>query len=280
MGAQLIDGFGLSEKIREKIKKDVNNLKKQGITPKLDIVMVEGPNAYPGIADLKLRACKDLGIICKIFRLAASSSEEEIISFIEKLNESKKVHGINLHPMPIKFDIQKIYSALDPKKDVEGLHPSNLGNFVIGKKKIVPFTPLGVMELIESTGVDLEGKRAVIIGRSDHVGKPLAFLLLEKNATVSLCHSRTKKISQFTKEADILIVAIGHPERVPGYIIKPGAVVIDIGLNLVGGHIVGDVEFETAKEVAAWITPVPGGVGPMTVTMMLKNLISATQNQS
>lgn len=279
MGAKLIDGHEIAASMRKELQVDVDSYKAKGIIPDVAIVLVEGSQAHSGTATLKANMCKKMGINCEIFKLSGKSSEEQVVSLIEKLNDSPKVHGINIHPLPIHFNQQKIYSSIAPQKDLEGLNPINMGNFVIGKKNLVPFTPQGVLKLIESTGVDISGKKAVIIGRSDHVGKPLGFLLLEKNATVSYCHTFTKRISHHTKDADILVVAIGHAERIVGDIIKPGAIVIDVGVNLIGGHVVGDVEFDSAKDVAGYITPVPGGVGPMTIAMMIENLLSAMKTQ-
>lgn len=280
MAGRLIEGSMLANRLRDEVKQEVENLKIKGITPTMAIVVVDGPNANARVADLKFKVCQQLGVSCKVLFLPAYTSQEELLSLIEDLNASPEIHGINLHPLPVYYDYYLIYSALQPDKDLEGLHPANLGDIVIGKKKMVPFMPLAVMELIKSTGIVISGKQAVAISRSDYIGKPLAFMLLEEHATVSICSSRTRKISHYTRLADILIVATGHAERIPGHIIKPGAVVIDVGANMVGGHIVGDVEFKTAKEVVSWITPVPGGVGPVSIAMMLKNLLKAARTMS
>ncbi|MBS4030467.1 MAG: bifunctional 5,10-methylenetetrahydrofolate dehydrogenase/5,10-methenyltetrahydrofolate cyclohydrolase [Clostridiales bacterium] len=274
MAAQIINGEAVAKELQKTIKDDVAQLKsKKGLTPGLAIVVVNSPVARKSIAELKKRTCDSVGIYCEVHTLSAHTGEAEVIALIEKLNNDPKITGINIHPMPNHIDFKKVLHALNPAKDVEGIHPMNMGNFLIGDKKYIPFTPRGIMKLIESTGVEIKGKRAVIVGRSHHVGLPVGFLLLEQHATVSFVHSRSWYMGDITRQADILIVAAGHPEMITGSKIKPGAVVIDVGSSAVAGHLVGDVEFDSANQVAGWITPVPGGVGPMTVTMILSNLM-------
>ncbi len=280
MGGRLIEGLVVLEKLRHEVKLEVESLNTKGVIPSMIVVVVDGPNAYARVADLKLKICRQSGVKCEVIFLPSHTPQEELLSLIEDLNASPEIHGINLHPLPVHYDYYLIYSALCPGKDLDGLHPVNLGNIAIGNRKMVPFVPLAIMELIKSTGIAIGGKRVVIISRSEYIGKPLAFMLLEEHATVSVCSSRTRKISHYTRAADILIVATGHAERIPGHIIKQGAVVIDVGANMVGGHIVGDVEFKTAREASSWITPVPGGVGPVSMAMMLKNLLEAARTMS
>ncbi|MCW3490265.1 bifunctional 5,10-methylenetetrahydrofolate dehydrogenase/5,10-methenyltetrahydrofolate cyclohydrolase [Dethiobacter alkaliphilus] len=278
MSARIIDGSAVAAELQQQIKQDVAKLKSENKQlPGLAIVVVSSPKARKNIAELKKRMCEKVGIPCEIHKLNPLSGQEDVIALIEKLNKDPKITGINIHPVPDHIDYRAVVQALDPAKDVEGVHPMNQGNFLIGDKKFVPFTPRAIMRLLESTGEDLKGKRAVIVGRSQHVGLPVGFLLLEKHATVSYAHSRSWYLEDVTRLADILIVAAGHPEMITGSMIKPGAIVIDVGTNMVGGHLVGDVEHHTAQRVAGWITPVPGGVGPMTVAMLLMNLVECCE---
>jgi len=272
MAARIIDGSAIAKELQQKIKADVAKLREQNITPGLAIVLVNSPVARPNIAELKKRMCDSVGIHCEIHTLNSLSGQANVMELVKKLNADPKITGINIHPMPNHIDYRAVVHALDPLKDVEGVHPMNMGNFLIGDKRFIPFTPRGIMKLIESTEIELKGKRAVIVGRSQHVGLSVGFLLLERHATVSFAHSRSWYLEQLTRQADVLIVAAGHPEMINGSLVKPGAVVIDVGTNLVGGHLVGDVEHDSVNQVAGWLTPVPGGVGPMTVAMLLNNL--------
>lgn len=274
MATRIIDGSAVANELRKTIKEKVAKLNaEKKKAPGLAIVLVNGPKARKNIAELKKRMCESAGIYCEVHTLNSLSNQGELIATIEKLNKDPKITGINVHPTPAHINYSTVVRAMDPAKDIEGVHPMNLGNFLIGDKQYIPFTPRGIMKLIESTGTDLKGKRAVILGRSQHVGLTVGFLLLEKHATVTFAHSRSWYLEQLTREADVLIVAAGHPEMITGAMIKPGAVVIDVGTNVVGDHLVGDVEYDSASQVAGWITPVPGGVGPMTVAMMLNNLV-------
>ncbi|MCR3922077.1 MAG: bifunctional 5,10-methylenetetrahydrofolate dehydrogenase/5,10-methenyltetrahydrofolate cyclohydrolase [Firmicutes bacterium] len=274
MATKIIKGTDIAMGIRKEIKQQVAKLKAdKKRQPGLAIVLVESPRGRTHVAQLKKRICEAAGIYCELHSLHALSSQREVIELIQKLNQNPKITGINVHPVPKHIDYHDIVSHLDPDKDVEGVSPFNVGNFLIGDKRFIPFTPRGVIKLIESTGVEIAGKRAVIVGRSQHVGLPIGFLLLELNATVSFAHSRSWYLAELTRQADILVVATGHPEMITGAMIKPGAVVIDVGSNSVGTHLVGDVEHSSAARVAGWITEVPGGVGPMTMTMLLTNLL-------
>jgi methylenetetrahydrofolate dehydrogenase (NADP+)/methenyltetrahydrofolate cyclohydrolase len=274
MAAQIIDGGKIANELRQVVKETVAKLKSEKKkVPGLAIVVVNSPKSRKNIAELKKRMCTDVGMFCEIHTLNSLSNEGNVIKLVEMLNKDPRFTAINIHPMPPHINYQHVVKAMDPAKDVEGVHPMNLGNFLIGDKQYVPFTPRGIMKLIESTGVELKGKRVLIVGRSQHVGLPVGFLLLEKHATVSFAHSRSWYLEEMTKKADILVVAAGHPEMITGAMIKPGAIVIDVGTNVVGGHLVGDVEQDSVKQTAGWITPVPGGVGPMTISMMLANMV-------
>lgn len=278
MATRIIDGGAVANQLQQTIKEKVAKLNaEKNLAPGLAIVLVNSPKARRNIAELKKRMCNNVGIYCEVYTLNSLSSQSDLIATIEKLNNDPKITGINVHPTPAHIDYSTVVRAMNPAKDIEGVHPMNLGNFLIGEKQYVPFTPRGIMKLIESTGTDLKGKRAVIVGRSQHVGLPVGFLLLEKHATVTFAHSRSWYLEQLTRAADVLVVAAGHPEMITGAMIKPGAVVIDVGTNMVGDHLVGDVEYDSASQVAGWITPVPGGVGPMTVAMMLNNLVECCE---
>jgi methylenetetrahydrofolate dehydrogenase (NADP+) / methenyltetrahydrofolate cyclohydrolase len=273
MAARIIDGTAVAQDIRQQVKESVAKMKAAGKEPGLAIVLVNSPKARKSIAELKKRTCDSVGMYCEVHTLHSLSSQSDVIELVEKLNQDPKITGINLHPMPNHIDFNAVLDAVDPAKDVEGIHPMNLGNFLIGDKQYIPFTPRGIMKLIEATGTDLKGKRALVVGRSQHVGLPVGFLMLEKHATVSFAHSRSWYLEDMTKKADVLIVAAGHPEMITGAMIKPGAVVIDVGTSSVGGQLVGDVEYDSVSQVAGWVTPVPGGVGPMTVAMLLLNMV-------
>jgi len=276
--AQVLNGNLVAEEIRQQVKEKMNRVRAaRGVIPGLAIVMVKSPVAQSSIAELKRRICEGVGVYCQIHELGASTRQDEVIDLIREINRDPRIHGINIHPLPSHMDFRQVIRAVAPAKDVEGLHPLNIGNFLIGDKSHLPFTPRGIMKLIEKTGIDLRGKRCVVVGRSQHVGLPVAFLLLEKHATVSIAHSRSWYLKQMTSEADVLVVAAGHPEMITGDMVKPGAVVIDVGINVVDGHFVGDVEHKSVSQVAGWITPVPGGVGPMTIAMLLLSLVSCCE---
>lgn len=275
---ELIDGKALSQKMQAELGRKVERLKEQhGIIPGLAVILVGDNPASQVYVRNKERSALEAGFKSETLRLSESISQEELIDIIHQYNEDKSIHGILVQlPLPQHINDKKIILAIDPKKDVDGFHPMNTGHLWSGRPMMVPCTPAGIMEMFREYHVDLEGKHAVIIGRSNIVGKPMAQLLLDKNATVTLTHSRTRNLSEVTKEADILIVAIGQGHFVTKVFVKEGAVVIDVGMNRdENGKLIGDVVFEQVAEVASMITPVPGGVGPMTITMLLEQTYQA-----
>ncbi|HFZ7290050.1 TPA: bifunctional methylenetetrahydrofolate dehydrogenase/methenyltetrahydrofolate cyclohydrolase [Streptococcus agalactiae] len=275
---ELIDGKALSQKMQAELGRKVERLKEQhGIIPGLAVILVGDNPASQVYIRNKERSALEAGFKSETLRLSESISQEELIDIIHQYNEDKSIHGILVQlPLPQHINDKKIILAIDPKKDVDGFHPMNTGHLWSGRPMMVPCTPAGIMEMFREYHVDLEGKHAVIIGRSNIVGKPMAQLLLDKNATVTLTHSRTRNLSEVTKEADILIVAIGQGHFVTKDFVKEGAVVIDVGMNRdENGKLIGDVVFEQVAEVASMITPVPGGVGPMTITMLLEQTYQA-----
>ncbi|HGC8499679.1 TPA: bifunctional methylenetetrahydrofolate dehydrogenase/methenyltetrahydrofolate cyclohydrolase [Streptococcus agalactiae] len=275
---ELIDGKALSQKMQAELGRKVERLKEQhGIIPGLAVILVGDNPASQVYVRNKERSALEAGFKSETLRLSESISQEELIDIIHQYNEDKSIHGILVQlPLPQHINDKKIILVIDPKKDVDGFHPMNTGHLWSGRPMMVPCTPAGIMEMFREYHVDLEGKHAVIIGRSNIVGKPMAQLLLDKNATVTLTHSRTRNLSEVTKEADILIVAIGQGHFVTKDFVKEGAVVIDVGMNRdENGKLIGDVVFEQVAEVASMITPVPGGVGPMTITMLLEQTYQA-----
>ena len=280
--AEILDGKELAKKIRKNLKTEVEELKQKGIYPKLAVIMVGDNSSSEVYVKNKSFACQKVGIDFEEFFLEKTVTEQELLELIEKLNLDKTVHGILLQsPVPKQIDINKAFRTILPEKDVDGFHPMNVGNLVIGEDCFVSCTPYGVMKLLEEYKIEIEGKNAVILGRSNIVGKPMVQCLLSKNATITVCHSKTKDIQNITKNADILLSAIGKPHFVTSDMIKEGAVVIDVGINrLENGTIVGDVDFASVSQKASYITPVPGGVGPMTVAMLLANVIKAAKIQS
>lgn len=272
--AEIINGKAVAEKIKAEVKEEISAKK---ITPGLAVILVGKNEASKVYVKNKIKACAEVGIKSFDYNLPEKTTDSELLKLIEKLNKDKNVHGILVQlPLPSQIDSQKVLTAIDPLKDVDGFHPVNLGKLFAGQKTLRPCTPLGIIELIESTGYDIKCKNAVVVGRSNIVGKPAALLLLEKHATVTICHSRTKNLPDVIRSADILVAAIGRPSFIKGDWIKKGAVVIDVGINrLPDGKLAGDVDFAEAKKNAAWITPVPGGVGPMTIAMLLKNTLKA-----
>ncbi len=277
--AQIIDGKALSKEIRLELTEEVAQMKEeQGIVPGLAVVLVGEDPASTVYVRNKEKACGEVGMYSEVYRLPKETSEEDVLLLISKLNEDSKIHGILVQlPVPDHIDESKVLNNIDPKKDVDGFHPVNVGKLFSGEDAFVPCTPLGVMEMLHRNNVEIKGKEAVIIGRSNIVGKPMAALLLQEHATVTICHSRTADLKAHAKNADILVVATGRANMVTGDMVKPGATVIDVGINRVDDVLVGDVNFEEAKEVAGLITPVPGGVGPMTITMLLKNTLKAAK---
>lgn len=252
-------------------------LKEKNINPGLAVIIVGDDPASRVYVNNKKKACDEIGIYSEEYALPEETSEEELLALIRKLNGKKEINGILVQlPVPKKINEETIINAIDPKKDVDAFHPVNVGKIMVGNFDFVPCTPAGVMELIDESGIDVAGKECVVVGRSNIVGKPQAMLLLHKNGTVTICHSKTKNLKEKTKQADILIAAVGKPNFITGDMIKEGAVVIDVGINRIAEKkLVGDVDFESAEKVAGAITPVPGGVGPMTIAMLMKNTVKA-----
>ena len=277
---ELIDGKELAKKISANLKTEVDKLKQQGIIPKLAVIMVGDDKASSVYVRNKSRACNEIGIEFEEFLKGQDTTQEELLSLIQKLNKREDVHGILLQsPIPQHLDIREAFNLIDYKKDVDGFNPVNVGRLSIGEDAFISCTPHGVIRMLEEYNIPIEGKRAVIIGRSNIVGKPLIQCLLSKNATVTVCHSKTQNIGEITKEADILIAALGRPKFVKEDMVKPGAVVIDVGINRNDeGKLVGDVDFENVSKKASYITPVPGGVGPMTIAMLMSNVVKAAKN--
>lgn len=277
--AKIIDGKALAQSIKENIAREVAALKEKGVTPGLAVILVGDDPASKVYVNNKKKACAQVGIYSEEYLLPADTDEKTLLDLIAKLNADKNISGVLLQaPIPPHLDYRKISETISPDKDVDAFHPYNVGKIMIGDFDFVPCTPAGVIELIKSTGTEIAGKNCVVIGRSNIVGKPQAMLLLKENGTVTVCHSKTKDIASFTRGADILVVAVGRAGFVNGDMIKPGAVVIDVGMNRnAEGKLCGDVDFASAEPVAAYITPVPGGVGPMTVTMLLKNTVKAAK---
>lgn len=279
MSAAIINGKQISEEIRNSLKNEVEQLKGQGLTPGLAVILVGEDPASGVYVRNKEKACHDLGFYSEVHRLSADTTEEELLTLVDKLNQQEDIHGILVQlPLPSHIHEKSVIDAISVHKDVDGFHPINVGNLVIGDDSLLPCTPAGVIELIKRAGVEMSGKHAVVIGRSNIVGKPVSLLLQRENATVTMCHSRTNNMKEITKQADILVVAIGRANFVDASFVKPGAVVIDVGMNrLDNGKLAGDVDFESVKEVSGPITPVPGGVGPMTITMLMQNTVVAAK---
>lgn len=279
MPASIIDGKREASIVREEVARNVLALKEKGVTPGLAVVLVGQNPASQVYVRNKRTACKKAGIESFSHDLPEDTSEEALLKLIEKLNADKKIHGILVQlPLPDHIDSSKVIDAIRPSKDVDGFHPENVGLLTLGQPCLRPCTPSGIIHLIESTGTEISGKRACVVGRSNIVGKPVAMMLMALNATVTVCHSRTQAIDEEIGRSDIVVAAVGRPGFVKGSWIKPGAIVIDVGINrLEDGSLAGDVEYDAASEHAAFITPVPGGVGPMTIAMLLKNTVTAAE---
>ncbi|QXM06025.1 bifunctional methylenetetrahydrofolate dehydrogenase/methenyltetrahydrofolate cyclohydrolase FolD [Crassaminicella indica] len=281
MEVKILDGKKISEEIRNHIVNEVKKLKANyGITPGLSVVLVGDDAASHVYVSMKEKACKKVGFHSEVYKLPKETTQQELLNLINKLNNDEKIHGILVQlPLPKGIDEHLINSHIAPTKDVDGFHAVNTGKLFLGKESFIPCTPKGILELIKRTGEDITGKHAVVIGRSNIVGKPVAILLLKENATVTICHSKTKNLDKYVQTADIVVAAVGVPELIKGNMIKKGAIVIDAGTRKVNNKLVGDVEFEEASKKASWITPVPGGVGPMTITMLLENTLKAAKAQ-
>jgi methylenetetrahydrofolate dehydrogenase (NADP+)/methenyltetrahydrofolate cyclohydrolase len=289
MAAQIIDGKQVAADMRAELKAEVAKLKEQGIVPGLGVILVGEDPASKSYVTAKERTCEEIGIYSDDNRLPADTSQEDLIALVKKMNADPKINGILVQlPLPKGLNEAEVLLTIDPDKDVDGFHPMNVGKMMVGEKAFLPCTPHGVIQLLMRSGVTIKGANTVIVGRSNIVGKPLANMLIQKNATgnatVTVCHTRTKDLAHHTRQADIVIAAAGRPSTVTADMIKEGAVVIDVGVNRVedatkkrGYRLVGDVDFEAVKEKASFITPVPGGVGPMTITMLLFNTVESAK---
>lgn len=277
MVAKLLDGKQIAKDYRQGLKDQVEVLKSKGYTPKLSVILVGNDGASQSYVRSKKKAAEKIGMISEIVHLSEDTSEEDVLSELERLNNDDSVSGILVQvPLPKQVSEQKVLEAINPEKDVDGFHPSNIGKLYIDEQTFVPCTPLGIMEILKHADIDIEGKNAVVIGRSHIVGQPVSKLLLQQNATVTILHSRSKDMANFIKEADIVVSAVGKPELVTKDMVKEGAVIIDVGNTPdENGKLKGDVAFDEVKEVASAITPVPGGVGPLTITMVLNNTLLA-----
>lgn len=279
MSAKIIDGKAISSDIKKEVKIEVEQLKQNGITPCLAVVLVGENSASKVYVNNKKKACAECGIESVSYELSESTTESELLELIQKLNHDKTINGILVQlPLPKHIDESKVILAIAPQKDVDCFHPQNVGALHTGGKGFLPCTPAGILELITRSDFDITGKECVVIGRSNIVGKPVAMLLLKQNGTVTICHSKTKNLSEVCKRADIIVVATGKINTLTKDMVKEGAVVIDVGMNRnAEGKLCGDVDFEQVKEVAGAITPVPGGVGPMTIAMLMKNCLIAAR---
>lgn len=277
--AKILMGKEVSKRIKDEVRDEVAELKKQGINPGLAVIIVGDDPASRVYVNNKKKACEYCGIYSEEYTLPEQSSQEDLLDIIETLNNRSDISGILCQlPLPKHIDEKAVINAINPKKDVDAFHPVNVGKIMTGDYDFVPCTPAGVMELIKESGIDPCGKECVVVGRSNIVGKPMAMLLLHQNGTVTVCHSKTADLKAKTKNADILVAAVGIPEFIKGDMIKEGAVVIDVGINRIEPKkLVGDVDFESAKDIASAITPVPGGVGPMTIAMLMKNTVKAAK---
>ena len=274
---QIIDGKAISTALKEELKGKVDALKARGVEPCLAVILVGEDPASTVYVNNKKKACEFIGIKSLSYELPESTTQDELLALIDKLNADDGVNGILVQlPLPKHIDEDAVIQAISPKKDVDGVHPQSVGALCIGQKGFVSCTPAGIIELLKRSNVEIEGKECVIIGRSNIVGKPMSLLMLRENATVTVCHSRTKNLKEVTKRADILIVAIGKPKMITAEYVKEGAVVIDVGIHrLEGKKLCGDVDFDTVAEHTSMITPVPGGAGPMTIAMLMKNCVDS-----
>lgn len=277
--AEILDGKMVAKKIRQNLKSEVETLKVNGINPKLAVIMVgEDPSSKIYVRNKSI-ACNEVGIEYEEFLLSETTTMKELLDLIDKLNKDETIHGILLQsPIPKGLDINEAFRAINPKKDVDGFNPFNVGKLCLGQDTFVSCTPFGIIKLLGEYNIEIEGKNAVVVGRSNIVGKPMMQCLLNKNATVTVCHSKTKDLKEVTKKADILVVAIGRANFITKDMVKENAVVIDVGINRgENGKLCGDVDFEEVSKVASYITPVPGGVGPMTIAMLMNNIVKAVR---
>jgi methylenetetrahydrofolate dehydrogenase (NADP+)/methenyltetrahydrofolate cyclohydrolase len=281
MAAQLLDGKSLAAQVRAEVKEKAAGLAARGIRPGLAVILAGDDAASRVYVRNKVRACEETGVHSVLVELASSVSSAEVLQRVRALNDDASVHGILVQlPLPPQVNAAEVLAAVSPAKDVDGFHEANLGALVAGRPRFVPCTPSGVMRLLEHAGIALAGRHAVVIGRSTIVGKPLSLLLLQHHATVTVCHSKSAGLETLTRQADILVAAVGRPKLVGGGMVKPGACVVDVGVNrLPDGRLAGDVDFDAVKNIAGWITPVPGGVGPMTIAMLLENCLIAASKE-
>ena len=278
---RIIDGKVISVAVKDRVKAGVAELNKKGVTVGLAVIIVgEDPASKVYVANKK-KACEALGIISEEYALPENTTEEELLALIDELNNKKSINGILCQlPLPKHLNEKLIINSILPEKDVDAFHPHNVGRIMIGDYDFVPCTPAGIMEMLEFEGIGVEGKTCVVIGRSNIVGKPMGMLLLHKNGTVTICHSKTQNLKEICKKADILVAAVGRPGFVTEDMVKDGAVVIDVGIHRIGGKLCGDVDFENVKDKCSAITPVPGGVGPMTIAMLMQNTLTAAKKQN
>jgi methylenetetrahydrofolate dehydrogenase (NADP+) / methenyltetrahydrofolate cyclohydrolase len=281
MAARILDGKTLAAQIRSHVKEEVGRLAQRGIRPGLAVVLAGDNPASAVYVRNKARACEEAGVRSQVVELPSSVTESELVERVRALNADAAVHGILVQlPLPRQVDARRVLQAVAPAKDVDGFHAEHMAALLSGRPAVLPCTPAGVMRLLEHARVPLAGRHAVVLGRSDIVGKPLALLLLQSDATVTICHSKSVNLSSITREADILVAAVGRPKLVAAAMVKPGACVVDVGVNrLADGSLAGDVDFDAVKNVAGWITPVPGGVGPMTIAMLLENCLRAASRK-
>lgn len=279
--AKILSGKIVSARVKDELKKEVEELSQRGKQTGLAVVLVGDDSASKVYVRNKEKACEEVGIYSEVHRLSENTSEEELLKLINELNKNDKIDGILVQlPLPKHLDDKVIIDNIKPEKDVDAFHPSNVGKIMIGDYDFLPCTPAGIMELIHESGVEVDGKTCVVIGRSNIVGKPMSMLLLHENGTVTTCHSHTKNLAEVTKSADILVAAVGIPKFVKADMVKPGAVVIDVGMDRdENGKLCGDVDFNEVEPVAGAITPVPGGVGPMTIAMLMRNTVTASKNK-
>ena len=280
--AQIIDGKAVSRAVRARVAQETLALKEQGVTPGLAVILVGEDPASQVYVRNKEKACAEVGFYSEKYTLPADTTQAQLNALVDELNAKKEINGILCQlPLPQHLSDKEVIARIDPAKDVDAFHPENVGAIMIGDYRFLPCTPAGVMELIHSTGTDLTGKRAVVLGRSNIVGKPMAMLLLHENATVTIAHSKTKNLAELTRQADVLVAAVGRPKFVTADMVKPGAVVIDVGMDRdENGKLCGDVDFDSVSQVCGAITPVPGGVGPMTISMLLENTLTAARLQN
>lgn len=280
--AEILNGKAVSNTLRTSIKAEVSTMKQKGIIPGLAVILIGDDPASRIYVNNKKKACTEVGFHSEEYNLASSTTQQELLNLIETLNKKKQINGILVQlPLPNHLDAKEVIEAIDPQKDVDAFHAQNVGKIMMGEYQFLPCTPSGIMELLHAENIDVRGKHCVVIGRSNIVGKPMAMLMLHEDATVTICHSKTKNLAEICKTADILVAAVGCAKFVQKDMVKPGAVVVDVGMNRdENGKLCGDVDFNQVEKLASFITPVPGGVGPMTIAMLLKNTLTAAKLQN